>query len=262
MPPVPSFAISPEQWLGAALLSTRVMGLLTAAPFFGIGAVPMRVRASLALLIALLLLPVVGLPANPENLGSLGLMTLSELMIGLIIGFIITLFFAGVTIAGEMVGIQTGLSAATAFDPTSNTSMPVIANLLYMSAIAIWFAVGGHMIMLRALADSFSLIGPGESLFATDGFVNLALGFQMSVEVAFRIAAPITAAILLANVAMAVLARTAPQMNVFMLAFPITICFGLFLLGATLIGFGSLVERWALETYALIGRGLSDLLAL
>jgi flagellar biosynthesis protein FliR len=258
--PDPLVWASPASWQGVGLLAARTGAVLATAPFFGVAALPARIRTALALLLAIVLFPVVGSAIVPADLPGLGIMLLQEVLVGSVIGLGIGLFFYGATVAGEVAGVQMGLGAAVALDPNSEVSSPVVANFLLFFALAAWFAIDGHLHMIYAIATSYEIIPVGTSLSA-GGLVFFARAAAMVFEAAINICAPILVAMLMANVAMAVLARTAPQMNVYIASFPVTMTLGLLVMAITLPALSALVGQWAGGTQNTVGKLLEALAA-
>ena len=212
------------------LVLARTAGIFTLVPIFGASQVPMPVRVSVAVVLALVFVPL----CAPAGTGLLvvdvlpmALMMAREALIGIVIGFVTVLVFAAIQMAGDLIDLQTGFSFASMVDPVNGSQTSVGGRFHHLLAGLLFFATNAHHIMLRGLADSFQLAPVGQlSLNAavTGGVVDLFAGLFV---VAIKIAAPVVAAVFLADVALAILARTVPQMNVFIVGLPLKLGVGL-----------------------------------
>jgi len=241
-------------WLGAFLLPMfRILALFSVAPVLGNRAVPVRVRVGLAGALAALVAPFVDVPAS-WSLGTgagLGLVA-REIAIGLMIGFVIRIAIAAFELAGEIIGLQMGLSFAGFFDPQAGQANAV-GRLLNTFALAAFVALNGPLLIIAAILQSFvALPVTGSGLTGLGPASAVALGGQMFAT-AVAIALPFVALLLFVNLVLGVVSRVAPQFSVFSVGFPITIGAGLVLLtlGASLIE-AQLVEaiRLVLERFS------------
>ncbi len=212
----------PVETLWAGLLAAvRIATLFMVAPVFSHRAVPIRVRAAAAVLVAWVCTPVlaVGPVPGPETLAVAAAVG-REVLIGVTLGFALRLVFAGFGLLGEFISIQGGLGAATVLDPASGSSSVVLSSLLQFYALAVFLAVEGHHAILRAAVHSFEALPIGAS-----GFPSLAFGAVSAFggtlyEVGVRLAAPVTAVMLVSNVAVGTLGRVIPQLNLMALQLP------------------------------------------
>jgi flagellar biosynthesis protein FliR len=226
--------ITPELASAFILVLVRVGAVIMMSPLFGDASVPATVKWGLSILITLLLFPLVraGIPPMkdlallPMILGIAG-----ELMIGVIIGFAARFIFAGIQLAGDLLGFQMGFSVASVIDPTSSTQVSVIAEFQYLLSLLLFLAVNGHHVFISGIADSYQAVPP-LSFHFSNSLLQAMVGLSKDVFViAIKISAPVTAVLLFTNVAMGLLARTVPQMNVFMVSFPLQIAVGLLFIG-------------------------------
>ena len=203
-----------------ALILFRVSGLMLTAPIFGSETLPIRLRAALAAVISLTIFPVLA-PRLPADLsmseavfGGLG-----EMMIGLIMGLSMSVMFAGVQLAGMVIGQQAGLSLGQVFDPVTNNDTTIIGQMFFIVAVMAFLLVGGHRELMRALLDSFEAIpvlGFHDQSTALALLVRLVTG---AFTLALRMAGPVLIALLVASVAMGFLSRTMPQLNILSVGF-------------------------------------------
>ena len=207
-------------WLGL-LVSTRWIAVFVAAPIFSHKSVPLRVRTALALLAAVACLPGVA-SAGPPPTESLAVAAAlgGEGLTGVPLGFALRLIFAGFGLVGEFMAVQGGLGAATVLDPASGTSSVVLTSLLQFYALAVFLAVEGHHAIVRAAARSFQVLAPGGALLPADSFAAVSAFGGTLFEVGVRLAAPVTAVMLVSNVVVGSLGRVIPQLNLMALQLP------------------------------------------
>ena len=234
----------PSAILGFVVVFARITGVIVAAPIFGEGTVPVQVKVGLSLIISLIFVPLVTAPQLGPNPPVLKLVYLiaGEVGIGLLIGFSARLLLTGVEIAGEVAGFQMGLGLANVVDPSTQTQVSLLGQTMSLFAVILFVALDGHHLFIEALAGSYSLIAPGEVTLtrkAFDTFMGLAA--QMFV-IGLRVGAPLVVTLLAANFAMGLVARSVPQMNVFVVGFPFTIGLGLLFL---FLGFPFFVQSVA-----------------
>lgn len=217
-----------DAWIAAFIYPlTRILAVIASAPFWSSTAIPRRVRLMLGLAIALGLAPV--LPPMPvvSPFSGPGIWILvQQLLIGTGMGFAMRIVYAAVDIAGEFIGSQMGLGFATFYDPLSSSQTPVISEFLDMLALLVFLAINGHLIYVATLAQSFTAIPVGITPLGSGSWLNLAeLGSKMFAA-GLLLALPIIVALLITNLALAVLTRAAPQLNIMSIGFPLTLTVG------------------------------------
>jgi flagellar biosynthetic protein FliR len=218
------------------LIFLRVSAIVALTPILGDRTVPLRVKGGLSILIAGLLFPVVRveMPALAFDTVSLFFRMASELIIGVVIGFAARLVFAGIQLAGQLVGFQMGFSIVNVIDPVNSMEVSIIAEFQYLVAVLIFLGMNGHHLFLSALADSFRLIPP-LGFHLKGGLMQTMLGSMKDMfEVAIRMGAPIIAMLFFTSVGLGLVARTVPQINIFIVGFPLQIAIGLIGIGITL----------------------------
>ena len=245
------------------LLSTRLTGLFLIAPLFSSRAVPMKVRAALLLLLTFLLLPTAATslesPAT-ETAGGLPVKLASEAILGITLGLGAALFIAAAESAGDAIAVQMGLSGANVLDPSSGTQMPVIGQFLGLFALALLLGVGGHLVILEALAASLKAFPPGQPLSLEPGLLASVKMLGAQFVLGLRFAAPVVAAMMIGNAALGVMAKTVPQLNVLMMAFPLHIGIGLVALGVTLPFIATFFGDWPAHYTDLVDGALESFL--
>jgi len=193
----------------------------------------MRARVGLALAIAWIGMGQWPAVAPPPDFGALevGLAAAREMMLGVSLGFAAGLAFTGFELLGEFASIQGGLGAATVLDPTSGASSVVVSSLLQLVGLAVFLAIDGHHILLRGLALSFQHFPIGASFPDSASLGQVASMGSVIFEVAVRLAAPVTVAMLISNVAVGMLGRAIPQLNLMALQLPAHVAVTLLLIG-------------------------------
>jgi flagellar biosynthetic protein FliR len=228
-------SISTAQWYAyiSALLwpLLRVLGLVFAEPILGNPNVPVRVKVGLALFITILLAPVLPpLPrADPASAAGL-LIAAQQLLIGLAMGFTLRIALTAVETAGQLAGLQMGLGFAVFFDPQSSAQTAVVGQFLGLFAVLVFLAIDGHLMVLSALADSFTTVPIAGRALNGSGFRVLIEWGGEIFRTGLIISLPIIAALLIANVAVGIMTRAAPQLNIFAVGFPLTLAVGFFAL--------------------------------
>jgi flagellar biosynthetic protein FliR len=228
------------------LIFLRTGAIVVMIPVFGDRAVPARVKAGLSLVIALILYPLIRFPLPDGYLNDVITMSvgmLGEILIGVLIGFTARCIFAAIQAAGEMAGIQIGFSMANVIDPVGSVQISVISEFLYLMGMLIFLIVDAHHIFLAALAETYQYVPPGGFAFS-GGLMQILTGMTAKVFLtAVKLSAPVMAVVLLINIGLAVIARTVPQINVFIIGFPIQIAAGLIFLGLTAPIFGKMAAQ-------------------
>lgn len=219
-----------------ALVLARVAGLFSAIPMFGARLVPARVKMPLIFTMALLIFPVIRLQVTPTATDSLGLIliVLQEALVGLTLGVISQLVFAAVEFAGYMVSTQMGISIAAQFDPTTQNNVPTLAIFQGALATLIFLALGVHQFFIKGIVESYQVLPLG-GWHVSDGLLKFLVdaGTGMFV-IAIKLAAPVSVALLATTVALGIVARAFPAMNVFIVSMPLNIGIGFIILGISL----------------------------
>lgn len=216
------------------LMFARLMGLFMLTPVYSSQSLPFNVRMIFSFFVTIILFPTSFpfMPSIPGSLVEYGLLALSEVMIGLLIGFILAIFFAAFQMAGDFFNVQLGFAYTEVLDPMTQVSLPVISSLKNLMAILVFLSIGAHRMVIKSLAYSFEKI-------RTVNFTNeVNQGIYKALEdalgamfvVAFKIALPVLGILFLVTVAEALMGKAAPQLNILQLSFPIKIAIGLIVL--------------------------------
>jgi flagellar biosynthesis protein FliR len=207
------------------LLMVRITSLIIVAPVMGHSAVPVQVKLAFGAFFSFVYYPLAAASAPALDLNVVGLVViaLKEAAVGLLIGFATGLIFAGVQSAGELIGFELGFSLATVFDPENGANNSIMAQFLYLFAAIVFLALNGYHFILQALQLSYQTV-PVNGLVLSPAAGEKLIGLGGTViAIAVKLAAPVIVTGFLVNIAMAVLTRVAPQMNVFIMSFPVKI---------------------------------------
>ncbi|MGE5559985.1 MAG: flagellar biosynthetic protein FliR [Chloroflexota bacterium] len=210
------------------LLFVRCAGLFSVAPVLGSRYVPTQVRIALAAALAFFLLPATSVPAGglPRQLPAYFLAVISETLIGLVIGWVATLIFSAAQLGGELLDMQMGFGMTNVIDPQFGVQVPLIGNFQYMLAAMVFLTINGHHLLIQALAASTKLIPVAGAGFTPDLTWFIVDGVQGLFITAIKIVAPAIGALFLTNVALGLIARSMPQMNVFVVGMPVHLAVG------------------------------------
>ena len=224
------------------LVLLRVSTIVVMIPILGDRTTPVRVKGGLAIFITLLVLPSVDPAAGADDLFALGLRMGGEVLIGIILGFACRLAFTGIQMAGQLVGFQIGFSIVNIIDPLTSEQVSIVAELQYLFAGLLFLGVNGHHMLIQAVSESYSVL-PVLGFHMTGELAQSLVDLSRNMFViAVKISAPIVVALLFANIGLGLIARTVPQMNVFIVGFPLQIAIGLIGIGLTIPVFLQIVE--------------------
>lgn len=223
-------------WIAAFIFPmVRILGFVAVAPVFNNAAVPRRVRLILGLALTAAIAPTIPPLPPMEPASGVGLAILAQqALVGIAMAFVMRVIFAGVGLAGELMSFQMGLGFATLYDPQSTAQTGVVAEVLTLCATMVFLALNGHLVMIAGLAESFRsipIVPPGIS---SGLWLNLAETGSRIFSIGLLLALPVLIALIITNLALAVLSRAAPQLNLMAIGFPITLTVGLGLLALTL----------------------------
>ncbi|MCG8383306.1 MAG: flagellar biosynthetic protein FliR [Gammaproteobacteria bacterium] len=231
----------------------RIGGMLFAIPVFGTRMMPVRIRIMLTLVLTVVIAPV--LPASPDiDIISLtGVLTaIQQLLAGLVMGFVLQMVFSALVMAGEYIAMSMGLGFASLVDPANGVNVPVVSQFYVIVATLLFLALNGLLLLTHLLLESFQLLPVGIDLLGKDAWWTLVTwGSHMFIG-AVLIAVPIVSILLLAYVALGVMTRAAPQLNIFSVGFPVTLMLGFLAMLLTLEGFSSRFQQLLLDGFQLI----------
>jgi flagellar biosynthetic protein FliR len=213
------------------LVFGRAIGLIVAAPFWGGRVVPVVVRVWIAMILAIATYPMVQVASLAGGITVLTLFTslVGEVLLGLILGWLAQLLFAGVRLAGQEIEMRSGLGLLQLVDPHEGGHSGIFAAFLEVAAGLIFFSLNGHHLLIQALSSSFSVFPLAGEKFITRVLDGLIGSTGEIFTIALRLSAPVLLGLLLSDIILGVLSRAVPQMNVFMVAQPLQFAFCIFL---------------------------------
>lgn len=214
------------------LVFARISAFLAAGPLFFFH-LPRPWKAGVALVLALVLFPVVPRPPLelPGGLLGYGLALAKEIGVGLALGFVSGLALQALAVAGQIMDIQVGFFMSGVFDPAMGHQVTISSRFLYLLGLVLFFILDGHHMLIAALARSFEVIPlAGAKLGGASALAVIRIFAQM-VSLSLQLAAPVVAVVLITDICLGLLGRTAPEMNVFMLGFPLKVGLGILVLG-------------------------------
>ncbi|HUN68677.1 MAG TPA: flagellar biosynthetic protein FliR [Burkholderiales bacterium] len=237
-----------EAWLAAGIWPfLRILALFASAPLLSHRSVPHRVKIGLAVALTLIVAP--GLPPAPAGADPAWLLA-QQLAIGLGVGLAMQLIFAAFEVAGDLLGLQMGLSFAAFIDPQHSEQTPIVGSFLGLLAMLVFLAINGHLLMIAGIVESFHSLPPGAAAPSVADWKGLALLGGEMFRIGLHISLPVMATMLVLNLALGVLARAAPQLNLMAVGFPATILIGLLALTLTMPLLAPFLE-------SALGRGLA-----
>ena len=244
------------------LVLTRTSGIFFISPFLGSMNITYRVRAVVAVMVALILFPVVlkqYVIQTPATIAMFTFTVAKELFIGWLIGLVGYIVLTAVNTAGKIMDMQVGFAVVNMMDPTTQQQTGLIGTFLYNLTILYFVITNGHHVILSALTESFRIIPLSSMVWNTslpELITDLTAGVWLN---GMKIAMPITFAILLTNVGMGILARTMPQMNIFVVGIPMHLMIGTTMLSMILPFYFLFLDVMFNEIYANLSIALKAL---
>lgn len=215
-------------WVGSIVWPfIRISAMLLANPVFGSRSVPLRVRIVLTAALTIMVAPIVGTVPLVDPVSAEGLwITFNEVLIGLAMGLALAFLFAIFIMAGEQMANAMGLAFASMVDPLNGANVPIVSQFLQLIAFLLFFSLSGHTLVIELMVSSFELMPVGQSVVSLTAIRAVtAWASQMFVGAAL-LSIPVIAMLLLVYIALGVMTRAAPQMNIFSVGFPLTILSG------------------------------------
>ena len=225
-----------QSWVSGLLWPlTRILAVFAAAPIFSQRVIPQRVKLGFGLLLTIIIVPTLPDLPKVEVMSLPGLLiVIQQIIIGTAIGFSLRIFFAAVELAGQLSSLTMGLGFASFFDPASGGQSTSISQFFGMLAILVFLSINGHLLLISALLESFHTLPiTADGLTHING-MTMAMWASHIFSAGLMMALPIVAALLITNMALGILTRTAPQLNLFGIGFPITIGMGFLIIALSL----------------------------
>lgn len=226
------------------LVFMRMTGLFVLSPVFGRRNVPAYLKIGMSFMMALVLLNTIPLKGMDiaSNIWLYVWILFKEMLIGLAMGYITTLAFSAILIAGQIMDFQIGFGMVNAFDPVNEVAVPIVGNLINMMALLLFFGMNGHHALISLLFDSYTVLPIGDFSIKPDILWYILEIFVQTFIWAIKLAIPLMAVLLLTEVMLGVLSRALPQMNVFVMGMPIRLMIGLIMLLLVLPVYVNLME--------------------
>ena len=217
------------------IILLRVSAIIVFAPIFSSTSIPAQVKIAFSLIFAMVLYPVVKqyIHITDFSIMNIAVIVTREVILSAALAFCVHFLWAGVELGAQLVGFMMGFSIANVLSPEENLQISILAEFESIVAILIFLIIDGHYIFIRAMADSFKMVPVGGFILNQSVFDVLNKLALMMFGVAFKILAPAVIALLITNVVFGIIARTMPQINIMIVAFPLSIGIGLFVLGAS-----------------------------
>lgn len=235
-----------EQFQTFLVVTSRVAGFIGAIPVIASAQTPGRVKTAMTVAISLALFPVMA-DAVPKEVSFAPLpfllLLISELLLGLLLGLVARLIFTAVEFGATVIGYQMGFAAANVFDPQSERQVALISHFQNVFAILIFLAINGHHLFLRTAVLSYELLPPGQLDLSGQAVPFLMELASHMFAIGVQFSAPVLAVLLLSGLILGVLARVFPQLNVFLLSFPINIGSAFIVIALTLSMVSVLISR-------------------
>jgi len=210
------------------LVFIRIASLFFTAPLFGSKNIPVGTKIGFAFLVSFIIYPIINQNIKlPADTLSYTFIIIKQVLAGAVIGFSAYMVFTAIQFSGQIIDLQMGFGIVNVIDPMSNTQVSIMGQFQFILGMLIFLSINGHHYLFQAVVDSFRLV-PIDKVAVTEASIGKIsdLFYNMFV-IAFRIAGPATLALLLTNVTLGFIARTIPQMNVFIVGLPLNILMGL-----------------------------------
>ncbi len=212
------------------LVLLRALAFMISGPLMSFGGIPAVFKIGFSMALAVVTYPLVGLDTQvnvPGDAWGYGLAVVSETAFGLLLGVAVTIILNSIRMAGQFIDIQIGYSMASLMDPVNNVHNTLLGQYLYLLALVFWFLIDGHYSLIMGLAGSYQIVPISAASFNGGVAYTLIKIFSGAFTIALKVSAPILAVLVMSDLALGFLARTAPQINVFITGFPIKIAVGL-----------------------------------
>lgn len=234
-----------EQFQLFLVVAARVSGFVSAIPVFSSAQTPVRVKVGLAFAASLTLFPVMSPNLPPVSFapGPFVLFVVAELLLGVLLGLVARLIFTAIEFGATVIGFQMGFAAANVFDPQNERQVALISQFQNVFSILIFLAINGHHLFLQTAVLSYELLPPGQLNLGGEAVPYLMKLASHMFALGVQFSAPVLAVLLLSGLILGILARVFPQLNVFLLSFPINIGTAFIVIALTLNIMSTLLRR-------------------
>ena len=230
------FSLPIYQLQALCFIFLRMTSILFWMPIFDSKNIPLLYKLGLSFALSLMLLPMLGHQTNiaPDNTVMLVIGIMTEVAMGFCIGLSVKLIFTAIQFGGEIVGYQMGLAIANVFDPNTGGQVSIISHFKYMVAVLVFLSIDAHYVFFKAIVECFMVIPPyGFHMSNSLAAYMIKLGGNMFI-IALKLSSPLLVTLLFTSIALGLVARTVPQMNVFFVAMPLKLIIGFGCMGLVL----------------------------
>lgn len=223
----------------------RVGMIILFSPILGSGAIPVKMRVGFILFVSILVFPVVKSQPMPHSRGLFELITYIalEALIGFTIAYAVRLIFAIVQLSGTLIDYQMGFGVVNVIDPQTSSQVSITAQVQNILAILIFLALDAHHYTIQAIVESFFVLNPQKAVFSSFTMEFVMQLITGTFVTAIKLSAPLTAILFFLSVGLGLVARTVPQMNVFIVGFPLQISVGLAMLALSMSFFSLAMQH-------------------
>lgn len=238
-------------WNVFLLVLVRITGMFFLSPIFGRQNIPNYYKTGFCFMFSLIVANSVPAPdlMAYSSLFSYIVLIAKELIIGLMMGFISYMIFSSIYIAGQLIDMRIGFGMISAFDPMTSAQIPITADFYVIFATLFMLVTDSHHLLIKAVVESFTVLPIGESKFSGTLLKQMVELFFEVFVIGFKIAAPVTATILITDIALGIISKSMPQFNVFMLGMPVKVILGLIIILLTIGAFKGIVNVIIRGTY-------------
>jgi flagellar biosynthetic protein FliR len=235
------------------LVFTRISAFFVAAPVFQVPNIPVQFKIGLAAMLSLVTFSVVPISGVIPIDGAYILLVIKELLIGLSVGFIAYLFFSAVQVSGSFIDMQMGLGIANVIDPQTGAQSPLMGNFKFIFAVLLFFAFNAHHVMIDSIIRSYEWVPLDKTWPSRLGSESLTkfviTSFSAMFVFAFQMAAPIVGALFLTDVAMGIVSKAVPQVNIFIVGLPLKILVAFVLMVILVPGYLYLFQKLFVDMF-------------
>ncbi|TYQ13174.1 UNVERIFIED_CONTAM: flagellar biosynthetic protein FliR [Acetivibrio alkalicellulosi] len=226
------------------LVFVRMTGLFVIAPIFGRRNIPAYFKIGFSFMLALMLVSSLEVKnvLYFSNVYEYFILVLKEFVVGITLGYVSYAIFSAIYLAGQLIDMKVGFGVVNVIDPLSNIQVPITSTFYFIVCMLVFLICNGHHILIRALFYSYDYVPLGEVFFSNELLNDIIRIFGNIFLISFRISGPVVAAILISDVALGILSKTVPQLNVFVVGMPLKILLGLSVMMLTIPMFISLIE--------------------
>ena len=232
-----------EEILRFLLVLARCVAMMAILPVFSAKQLPAQIRLGISAFLAFLIARTLPPSESVAGLEPFVMAILSQVAVGAVFGFVASLVFAGIQFAGEIIDTQVGFAITNVINPLNGTNVSILGQLEITLASMLFFASDAHLMLIEGMAGSFHIVPLPYATLNPQLLSSIMVFFSSALMIVFKIAAPISVSLLITNVAMGLLARVAPQVNVFVVALPAQLGIGLVMFICALPIFGFVVPQ-------------------